>query len=86
VSSKGETVWSIEHNELPGIPLFWVTSLQQLPNGNLVVGNTHAGPNNPQIFEVTRDKKVVWALKDWNTFGNDLCASQLLDVPGKVIR
>lgn len=86
VNPKGETVWSIDHKELPGIQLFWVTSLQQLPNGNLVVGNTHAGPNNPQIFEVTRDKKVVWAMKDWNNFGNDLCASQVLDVKGKVIR
>ena len=86
VNPKGETVWSIDNKELPEIQLFWVTSLQQLPNGNLVFGNTHAGPNNPQLIEVTRDKKVVWKLQDWNHFGNDLCASQLLDVEGEVIR
>ncbi len=86
VTPEGKTVWSIERDELPGIHLCWITSLQVLPNGNIVFGNTHAGPDNPQIVEVTRDKKVVWTLKNFEVFGNDLCASQLLDVKGKVIR
>jgi len=86
VNREGKVVWSIEHDELPGIRLFWVTGLNVLPNGNVVFGNTHAGPDNPQLVEVTRDKKVVWTFKDWTTFGNDLCAAQLLDVKGEVIR
>ena len=86
VNPDGQIVWKIDHDELPGIRLFWVTTLQVLPNGNVIVGNTHAGPDNPQLFEVTRDKKVVWTFKDWKNFGNDLCASQVLDVSGKVIR
>jgi hypothetical protein len=86
VNPAGEIVWSIDNKELPGIQLFWVTGIQVLPNGNLIVGDTHAGPENPQIFEVTRDKKVVWQFKDWTNFGNDLCASQVLDVPGKQVR
>lgn len=86
VNPAGETVWAVDHKDLPGIQLFWVTGLQYLPNGNLIVGNTHAGPQNPQIFEVTRDKKVVWQFKDWKNFGNDLCASQVLDVPANAIR
>jgi hypothetical protein len=86
VDSGGEVVWKIDHDELPGIKLAWVTTLQRLPNGNLVVGNSHAGPDNPQLFEVTRDKKVVWTFKDFKNFGNDLVASQLLDVEGDVIR
>ena len=64
VNREGEIVWSIDHGELPGIRLAWVTTLQLLPNGNLIVGNCHAGESNPQLFEVTRDKKVVWAFKD----------------------
>jgi len=44
------------------------------------------GPENPQIIEVTREKKVVWTLKDQKNFGNSLAAWQLLDVEGKVIR
>ena len=86
VTPEGKTVWSIDHDELPGIKLAWVTSLQLRPNGNLIFGNTHAGPDNPQLIEVTRDKKVVWTLKDHKTFGNDLCASQVINVEEGVVR
>jgi hypothetical protein len=65
---------------LPGITLAWVTTLHVLPNGNVIVGNCHAGPDNPQLFEVTRDKKVVWQFKDFKTFGNNLAAAHVLDI------
>ncbi len=84
VSPEGKTVWTLEHDELPGIKLAWVTTLQVLPNGNIIVGNCHAGPENPQLFEVTRDKKVVWTFKNLDTFGNGLAASQVLDVDGVI--
>ena len=86
VNPKGEIVWSIGREELPGIKLYWVTQLQALPNGNVVVTNTHTGPEYPQIFEVTRNKEVVWAFENWDTFGDGLCANQLLDIDGEVIR
>lgn len=86
VNPAGKIVWSVGQNELPGIRLFWVTTLEMLPNGNLIIGNTHAGPDNPQLIEVTRDKKVVWTFKNFDTFGNDLAAAQVLDVKGRVIR
>ena len=87
----GKVVWSIERDELTDtngkpIHLCWVTGLNVLPNGNIVFGNTHAGPDNPQMVEVTRAKKVVWSLRNWDAFGNDLCATYLLDVKGKVLR
>jgi hypothetical protein len=86
VDKDGKTVWSVDQDELPGIKLAWVTTLQQLPNGNLIIGNCHAGPDNPQLIEVTRDKKVVWTFKDFKTFGNSLAVAQVLDIKGKVIR
>ena len=86
VDKDGKIVWSIGHDELPGIRLAWVTTLQLLPNGDLIVGNCHAGPDNPQLFEVTREKKVVWTFNDHKTFGNDVAAAQVLGVKGKVVR
>lgn len=86
ISPSGEIVWSLDSDEIPGIQLFWVTQLQALPNGNIVVTNTHAEGETPQIFEVTRAKDLVWGFLDWETFGNDLCANMLLDVEGEVIR
>ncbi|MBS1792021.1 MAG: hypothetical protein JST85_30220 [Acidobacteria bacterium] len=86
VTREGKIVWSIDHQELPGITFAWMTTLQLLPNGNLIIGNTHAGPENPQLIEVTRDKKVVWQFKDWTNFGNNLVAAQVVGLKGKVIR
>ncbi len=86
VTPKGDVVWSLDQKELPGITLAWVTTLHVLPNGNVIVGNCHAGPDNPQLFEVTRDKKVVWTFKDHKAFGNDLAAAQVLGLPDKSLR
>jgi len=86
VTPAGKTVWELKQDELPGIKLAWVTMLQVKENGNVIVGNCHAGKDNPQLFEVTRDKKVVWTFKDFKTFGNGLAASQVLGIDGKVIR
>jgi outer membrane protein assembly factor BamB len=84
VDRAGKVVWSIDQKELPGITLAWVTTLHALPNGNLIVGNCHAGPDQPQLFEVTRDKKVVWIFKNHQVFGNNLAAAQVLDIPGVI--
>jgi hypothetical protein len=81
VTEAGKVVWSIEHRELPEITLAWVTTLHVLPNGNVIIGNCHAGPENPQLFEVTRDKKVVWTFRDFKTFGNGLAAAHVLGLP-----
>ena len=86
VTPEGKVVWELKQDELPGIKLAWVTMLQVKEDGNIIVGNCHAGPDNPQLFEVTRYKKVVWQFKDMKTFGNGLAASQVLGIKGTVIR
>jgi hypothetical protein len=86
VTPEGKIVWTLDQKELPGVTLAWVTTLHALPNGNLIVGNCHAGPDNPQLFEVTREKKVVWTFKNYPVFGNDLAAAHVLDLPDKTIR
>ncbi len=72
VNPKKEIVWKIEQNDLPGITLAWVTRVERLANGNTLFGNCHAGPENPQVIEVTPAKKVVWTFKDFKNFGNSM--------------
>jgi hypothetical protein len=84
VDKAGKVVWSIDQKEVPGVTLAWVTTLQVLPNGNVVIGNCHAGPDNPQLIEVTRDKKVVWTFKHHKTFGDNLASAQILGVEGVI--
>ncbi len=79
VTPDKRIVWSLTQNELPGIQLAWVTTLQRRANGNIIFGNCHATEANPQIIEITPDKKVVWTFKDFHLFGNALSNSVVLD-------
>jgi hypothetical protein len=72
VSPEKKIVWEVTEKELPGVQLAWITMVDRLDNGNTWIVNCHAGPENPQILEVTPDKKVVWSFKDFDRFGNSL--------------
>lgn len=72
VTRSGEIVWSVTQDELEGVRLAWVTTVQVLPGGNIVIGNCHAGEEQPQLIEVTRGKNVVWRFRDFKRFGNEL--------------
>ncbi len=80
VTPQKEVVWKIEQHDLPKITLAWVTTLAVLPSGNYAIGNCHAGPGEPLVIEVDpRTKKVVWTFDQFDTFGNSVSNSQLLD-------
>lgn len=54
-------VWQIHQDDLPGIRLDWVTTLEVLLHGHYVIGNCHAGPGSPLLVELDpKTKKVVW--------------------------
>ncbi|MCP4785705.1 MAG: hypothetical protein GY903_18300 [Fuerstiella sp.] len=75
-----QVVWEISKTVPDSeITLGWMTALQELPNGNIVAGNCHAGEENPQIFEITKDKNVVWEFDEWDLVGNGLACWQILD-------
>ncbi|WDE95334.1 DUF1549 domain-containing protein [Lentisphaera profundi] len=78
VSPEKEIVWHLKQNDIPGVTLAWVTTLQVLENGNYVIGNCHAGPENPQIIEITRDKELIWQFKDFPGFGNSVSNSLII--------
>ncbi len=87
VNPKGETVWEINKDDFPGMPLLTVQEVTRLANGNTLINNWAGSkpleewPNYVQLLEVTPDKKVVWALRDWKTLG-PASSTQLLDEPG----
>jgi enterochelin esterase-like enzyme len=87
VNPKGETVWEINQDDLPGIPLYTVQEVSRLANGNTLINNwvrdvpAPEWPKIVQLIEVTPDKKVVWGLRDWSTLG-PASSTQLLDEPG----
>ena len=80
VTPDNKVVWEIK-DKVPDteITLKWTTFLTELDNGNFIIGNCHAGEKSPQIFEIARDKKVVWQFNRYDVFGNGLACSQILN-------
>ena len=87
VTHDKEIVWQIQQNDLPGIVLAWVTTLEVLENGNYVIGNCHAGPGSPLLIEINPEtKEVVWKLDRFDDFGNSVSNTQILPTSAGVLR
>lgn len=86
--ANGKITWELNENDLPGNPLRLMAGCQRLPGGNTVfcvyLGHGHLG-EQPQVIEVTRDKKVVWQVADHAQF-KTINQIQLLDVSGDVTK
>ena len=66
VTPDHKVVWEFGARDAPELNLTWISSLQRLKNGNLIVGNFLRGQEGKGVhaFEVTRDKRVVWTFAD----------------------
>lgn len=87
VTPEKKIVNAIHQNDLPEITLAWVTTLEVLANGNIVIGNCHAGPGQPLLVEIdAKTHDVVWTFDHFDAFGNSVSNSLLLDVAGSSLR
>lgn len=57
--AAGKIVWQVSNADFPGKPFDDPCGAQRLPNGNTIICSYHA-QKGIRIFEVTRDKKIVW--------------------------
>jgi len=91
VNPQGQVVWQFTQEDVPEYRCFIFQEVSRLANGNTVICNwcpvdlkdPKQWPGSVQVLEVTPEKKVVWALRQWDQ--PDLCPAsslQLLDEPG----
>lgn len=80
VTPDKKIAWQFTAADAPELNITWVSSIQQLPNGHLLVGNFLRGQEGKgaHAFEVTRDKKVVWKWDD-HSFIKSLTTVRALD-------
>jgi hypothetical protein len=82
VTPDKRTVWQVKPEDLPEPYRYGNTqSATRLANGNTIICSRGGKSHGPQLVEVTRDRKVVWVLQDWQHFG-PATAVQILDEPG----
>ncbi len=67
ITRKGKVVWKISKEDFPELKLNWVTGIEELPDGNILIcnwlGHGQSGKGIP-IFEVTKKKEIVWYFTD----------------------
>lgn len=74
VDKSGAVVWDISQKDIPDIKLYQLQVAVRLDNGNTIfsnwanngIKNAADWQNSVQLIEVTREKKVVWALRQWD--------------------
>jgi hypothetical protein len=73
LTPKCDTVWNFDRTDMPGYFVGYLQDAVRLPNGNTVFSLWNASKLKPedwhtsaQLLEVTRDKKIVWALRQWS--------------------
>ena len=83
LDADGKIVWSVTNDDL-GESLFDdACGAQRLPNGNTVISSYHAKGEQVKLFEVTREKKVVWRYSGMNAGFHHF---QILTTNGKPLK
>ena len=83
VDAAGKTVWQVSNDDFPSKPFDDACGAQRLPNGNTVITAYHTGPGKVRLFEVTRDKQIVWTHVSDRKSG--IHHFQILDTNGKPV-
>jgi hypothetical protein len=82
--AKGDTVWQFSNQAIEGLSINAICGLHALPSGNIVVGVYAAYKNGvgTAMFEITRDKTLVWRYADPSA-DSTIMSVQMLDAKGR---
>jgi hypothetical protein len=58
-SPEGKIAWQVTNAEVDNL-MKDACGVQRLPNGNTIINSYAAKPGETRLFEITRDKRVVW--------------------------
>lgn len=83
VDRSGKIVWSVTNEDIKENLFDDACGVQRLPNGNTVISSYHAKGDRVKLFEVTRDKKVVWRYSGMNAGFHHF---QILTTNGKALK
>ncbi len=81
VDPSGKVVWQCSNSDLPDT-FKDPCGAQWLPNGNIVVASYAAKGDAIKLFEINREKKIVWSRQDAKPHG--IHEFQILDADGKL--
>ncbi|WP_146524663.1 beta-propeller domain-containing protein [Novipirellula artificiosorum] len=84
----GKEVWKLSNKEIEGVVIGSMCDVHVLPNGHIAVGVYQAYQEDGRgngLFEITRDKHLVWRYSNPNEDKN-MMGIQVLDATGKPLQ
>ncbi|MDA0193525.1 MAG: hypothetical protein O2887_07535 [Bacteroidetes bacterium] len=81
MDGEGKVVWEVNNDDLEGTPFQDACGAQRLPNGNTVIAS-YAAQEGIKLFEVTREKAMVWNYSGENRVHH----FQILTTNGKPVK
>lgn len=91
-NQQGKVVWHFSNTDIKGLQINSMCGIHVQPNGTVAVGVYSAYKKGGQVglFEITRDKKIVWKYSnpksDTNMMSLQMLDSKSKPLPGKVLR
>ncbi len=87
VDAEGTIVWKASNDDVAGQPFADPCGAQRLPNGNTVIASYgQQDPNKIKMFELTRDKKIVWSQTKFPAHHFQLLTTNSKPVQGPAMR
>jgi len=81
----GKIVWKVSNDDFSEKPFSDPCGAQRLPNGNTVIAS-YAAPSGIKLFEITRDKKIVWSYTGYNVHEFQVLTTNGRPLKGKLMK
>jgi hypothetical protein len=82
---KGKVVWQVSNDDFTEKPFQDPCGIQRLPNGNTVIAS-YGAQKGIKIFEVTRDKKIVWTYLNHRAHELQILTTNGKPLTGKLLK
>ncbi|MGC4038888.1 MAG: hypothetical protein QM764_23220 [Chitinophagaceae bacterium] len=82
----GKIAWKVTNDDIDEHPFQDPCGAQRLPNGNTVIASYGAKPGTIKLFEITRDKKMVWTYSGYNVHDFQILTTNGLPLKGQPLK
>lgn len=82
----GNIVWKVTNDDITEKPFQDPCGAQRLPNGNTVIASYGAKEGTIKLFEISRDKKIVWTYSGYNVHDFQVLTTNGLPIKGKPLK
>lgn len=86
LNASGEIIWKISNDDFEEKPFADPCGAQRLPNGNTVIASYGAKKDGIKLFEVDKNKHIVWTYKGYNVHDFQILTTNEKPIKGNPLK